>query len=90
MDVQFVHMAILFSTQIIMMGNTFGIPIGSFLSRFIRKEAFKPDSRSTLVYEIWVIFSLLGMVPVALIQAVFGILLRLHKARFIKLEKNEK
>lgn len=64
------------------MGNTFGIPIGSFLSRFIRKEAFKRDSRSTLAYEIWVIVSLLGMIPLTLIQAVFGILLDLPKSFF--------
>lgn len=69
--------AILSSTQIIMMGNIFGIPIGSFLSRVITKEAFKKDDRSTIYYELGVILSLIGMLPVALVHSVVASALKL-------------
>lgn len=72
--------AILSSTQLIMMGNTFGIPLGSFLSRITTKEAFKKDSRSNLFYELWVVSSLIGMLPITLIHSIFGLLFNLPKA----------
>ena len=69
--------AILSSTQIIMMGNTFGIPIGSFLSRVTIKEAFKKDDRSTIYYELGVILSLIAMLPVALVHSIVASVLKL-------------
>lgn len=73
--------AILSSTQIIMMGNTFGIPIGSLLSRILTKKAFKKDERSTLPYEISVVISLILMLPVALVHAIISSLLKTPKAK---------
>ncbi|UUV99799.1 carboxymuconolactone decarboxylase family protein [Vagococcus luciliae] len=72
--------AILSSTQIILMGNTFGIPIGSFLSRITTKEAFKKDNRSTTYYELGVILSLIGMLPVAFIHSIIAGVVKLPLA----------
>ncbi|MBK5202028.1 MAG: carboxymuconolactone decarboxylase family protein, partial [Spirochaetaceae bacterium] len=49
--------AISASINIIMMGNAYGIPLGSLLSRFMNNQATKRDSRSNPFYEIFMLLS---------------------------------
>jgi hypothetical protein len=48
-----------------MIGNIFGIPLGSFLNRF----KGKPDKRSSIFYEIGMMGASIILVPVALAHA---------------------
>ena len=57
--------AILGAIQTITIGNTYGIPMGSLKNRFKGKA----DSRSSLLYELAMLFSLLLFLPAAFICA---------------------
>ncbi len=62
--------------RLIMMGNAYGIPLGSFKNRF----KGNPDQRSILLYELSVIVSSIIFFPVGLIHASFA---NMTKTRFI-------
>ena len=68
--------AISASINIIMMGNAYGIPLGSFLSRFKRSKATKRDSRSNPFYEVFMLLSVVVFFPFSFIQAFFARLLK--------------
>ncbi len=61
---------ILASVRMIMMGNAYGIPLGSFMNRFRGKA----DERSTLIYEISMLLSFIVFLPVSLIHALISII----------------
>ncbi|MBK5200965.1 MAG: hypothetical protein JJE21_05455, partial [Spirochaetaceae bacterium] len=61
---------------IIMMGNAYGIPLGSLLSRFMNNQATKRDSRSNPFYEIFMLLSVVVFFPFSFIQAFFAKLLK--------------
>lgn len=67
---------ILATIRIITIGNTFGIPLGSFTNRFKGKA----DKRSNIFYEIGMIFAMLLFPPFVIIHS---ILANLFKARII-------
>jgi AhpD family alkylhydroperoxidase len=56
---------ILGAIRMIMVGNTYGIPWGSFVNRF----RGRPDPRSSLPYELRMMASCILFVPVALVHA---------------------
>ncbi len=72
-------MGILGAVRGIMLGNAYGIPLGSFLSRLRGKRA-AVDSRSSVGYELLMLFSALAVIPVALLHAFFARLLRVSVA----------
>lgn len=53
----------------IMLGNTYGIPWSSFFNRF----KGKPDKRSSLFYELTMIFCSFIFIPIAVIHALLPI-----------------
>ncbi|NLB23413.1 MAG: carboxymuconolactone decarboxylase family protein [Clostridium sp.] len=63
---------ILGATRMIMMGNVYGIPWSSFLNRL----KGKPDTRSSLEYELVVVAGTFVMIPVALLHALILTLLK--------------
>lgn len=65
-------MAILAAIRMMTIGNIYGIPLGSFFNRFRKK----PDERSSLGYEISLLFMGLLMIPVAGIHATIASLLK--------------
>ena len=69
---------ILGAVRMIMMGNAFGIPWGSFLSRF----KGKPDKRSCLLYELSVMLFGTLLMPVAMLHALIAVLFRVPIIRF--------
>ena len=56
---------ILGAIRMIMVGNTYGIPWGSFVNRF----RGRPDPRSSLTYELGMMIAVVLFVPVALVHA---------------------
>jgi len=63
---------ILACTRMIMMGNAYGIPLGSFMHRF----KGKPDERSGLIYEIGMLLTFVIFLPISLIHTLFSALLK--------------
>jgi AhpD family alkylhydroperoxidase len=63
---------ILAATRMIMMGNAYGIPLGSFKNRF----RGKPDERSSFLYEIGMLLTSVIFFPISLIHALFSALLK--------------
>ena len=57
--------AILGAIRMIMLGNAYGIPWGSFINRF----KGKPDPRSSILYELAIVISTFFFIPVALVHA---------------------
>lgn len=72
-------LAIMANINMIMLGNTYGIPIGSFQSRFKNK----PDSRSSIYYEIKMLLSLLFLFPLFLLS---GILVSFFSLKLISFQ----
>ncbi|MEG1447582.1 MAG: carboxymuconolactone decarboxylase family protein [Ruthenibacterium sp.] len=70
-------LAVLSAIQVIMAGNTYGIPLGSFKARFHADKNHAIDARSTLAYELMMLLSLIFLLPVAAIAAVLASLLHL-------------
>ncbi len=69
---------ILGAIRMIMVGNTYGIPLGSFVNRF----GGRPDPRSSLSYELGMMVSCILFVPVALIHALVSWLSGAQVIRF--------
>lgn len=67
--------AILAAIQIIMMGNTYGIPLGSLRGRFARKPE-QVDARSTPAYEALMLLLFVIYLPLGLVTALLAELLR--------------
>ena len=64
---------ILGACRVMMWGNAYGIPYSSFVNRF----KGKPDKRCTFPYEVAMLVTALGYLPIALIHSVIsGLLLR--------------
>lgn len=59
---------ILGAIRMIMVGNTYGIVLGSFKNRF----KGEPDERSNLLYELGMLLTLIIFVPVAFIQGLLA------------------
>lgn len=62
--------AILSAVRVIMAGNAYGIPMGSFAARFVPGKREKVDKRSNIAYEICVIATALPFSAAAFLQAV--------------------
>lgn len=73
--------AICASINIIMMGNAYGIPLGSLISRFNKAAIDKRDSRSNILYEITMLLSVVIFFPFAFI---FALIARNLKPNLIK------
>lgn len=73
-------LAILCSIRIIMIGNTYGIPAGSFIRRLSGKRE-KTDPRSSIGYEL---LMLLSFIPFFLVALPHAILSNLSGQPFIK------
>jgi AhpD family alkylhydroperoxidase len=58
-------LGILGAIRMIMVGNSYGIPLGSFVDRF----RGRPDPRSSLSYELGMMVAVVLFVPVALVHA---------------------
>lgn len=69
---------ILDTIHIIMMGNCYGIPTGSFISRFKKKGSSFHDLRSTIAYELLMFLTLIISLPICLVLALFIKLFRIH------------
>ncbi len=63
---------ILGAIRIIMIGNVYGIPWGSFFNRF----KGKPDKRSSMLYEALIIIPGSILIPFAILHAIIASLLR--------------
>jgi AhpD family alkylhydroperoxidase len=63
---------ILAATRMIMMGNAYGIPLGSFKNRF----RGKPDERSNLLYEVGMLLTFIIFLPISLVHTIFSALLK--------------
>lgn len=81
--------AILASVQVIMRGNTFGIPIGSLFSRISKRPIFKKDERTTLAYEWGMLVAALLFLPIALVHSLLASLTKQPKATFVCLDKEK-
>jgi AhpD family alkylhydroperoxidase len=64
---------ILGAIRAIMIGNTYGIPWGSFINRF----RGKPEKRSNILYEISMIITCIICTPIALMHALISDLFRM-------------
>ncbi|NLY20891.1 MAG: carboxymuconolactone decarboxylase family protein [Tissierellia bacterium] len=73
---------ILASSQVIMLGNAYGIPFGSLMRRITKNEKYEIDERSSIGYEIMMILSIIVFLPVGLIHSLIGSLLNLPLAKF--------
>lgn len=76
---------ILGAIRIMMLGNAFGIPLGSFLNRF--KKGEEADERSGLIYEIVMILASVVYLPIALIHALLAKLFKKPTIKFKDVEK---
>ena len=65
-------MGILGTIRTIMIGNTYGIPWSSFINRL----RGRPDSRSSLVYELKMMITMVVFAPVSLVHALISDLSR--------------
>ncbi len=70
-------LAILGAVRGIMLGNTYGIPLGSLLSR-LRGKRTGIDARSSLAYEIGMLTSAVILIPIALLHALAARLLHVR------------
>lgn len=61
-------MGILGAIRTIMIGNTYGIPWGSFINRF----RGGPDSRSSMYYELTMMVTMVLFAPVAIVHALIS------------------
>ena len=61
--------AVLGAIRMMMVGNIYGIPLGSLLARFSVRAGKKPDPRSSLGYELAILLSLFVFIPCAAIHA---------------------
>lgn len=68
--------AIMSSINIIMLGNAYGIPFGSFIARFNKNSKGKVDTRSNPLYEIVMLLLCVVYLPIALIHSIFARLFR--------------
>ena len=66
--------AILATIRMIMFGNAYGIPWGSFFKRFKGKG----DSRSSLGFDLGIVFLSFIFIPLALVHALIKRLLKLN------------
>ncbi|SMC85722.1 carboxymuconolactone decarboxylase family protein [Papillibacter cinnamivorans] len=71
--------AILGAIRMIMMGNAYGIPLGSFLARFSGKAS---DPRSSIWYEIAMLATFAVFIPCVIVNALVAALLRLPLIAF--------
>lgn len=62
--------AILSAVRVIMAGNAYGIPLGSFAARFLPGKRGKVDQRCNIVYEICVVVTAIPFGAAAFLQAV--------------------
>lgn len=62
-------LGILGAIRMIMVGNTYGIPAGSLKNRFHKKDGAKPDSRSSVPYELAMLLGLPVMLILGLLIA---------------------
>lgn len=69
---------ILASIRIMMLGNVVGIAWSSFVNRFKRK----PDSRSSLLYEIGMILATFIFIPISLIHGLSAKLFKIPTTKF--------
>lgn len=63
--------AIVSVIRVIMMGNTYGVPLGSFGGR-LKRQPQKIDPRSNIGYEIAMLLSLIIYIPVCFIAALLA------------------
>ncbi|SHH17807.1 alkylhydroperoxidase AhpD family core domain-containing protein [Anaerosphaera aminiphila DSM 21120] len=77
-------LAILAAIQIIMAGNTYGIPMGSLLSRINKSGKYELDERSSLSYEILMILSLIIYLPVSIVHSIIASITSAPIAKFQK------
>lgn len=63
---------ILGAIRVIMIGNVYGIAMGSFINRF----RFKSDKRSSLFYELLIIISSFIIIPIAIISVFISKILK--------------
>lgn len=59
---------ILAATRMIMMGNAYGIPLGSFIHRF----KGNPDERSNVMYELGMLLTLVIFLPISIIHTLIS------------------
>ncbi|NLB90614.1 MAG: carboxymuconolactone decarboxylase family protein [Clostridiales bacterium] len=76
-------LGILAATHVIMAGNTYGIPFGSFLARITKKDRYEKDPRSSIGYELRTLFSMLLFLPCACIHACFAAVFAFPVADFV-------
>jgi AhpD family alkylhydroperoxidase len=67
--------------NMIMLGNCYGIPAGSFVSRFKKNFKGEVDSRSNPLYEIIMLLSVVVFLPISLVHAFIA---RLFRAPILK------
>jgi AhpD family alkylhydroperoxidase len=72
-------LGILGAIRMITVGNAYGIPLGSFLTRF-KKDKSKRDSRSNIFYELAM---LITFIPFTLVAIIISFFLRLLKIKLI-------
>jgi AhpD family alkylhydroperoxidase len=72
-------MGILGAVRGIMLGNAYGIPLGSLLSRLQGRRA-AIDPRSSAGYELLILLTAPAVIPIALLHAFFARLLRVPVA----------
>ena len=70
--------AIFATIRIITIGNSYGIPFGSFSKRF----KGKPDKRSNIFYEISIMLSILVFLPFAIIHSIIANLFNIKIIKF--------
>lgn len=70
---------ILGTIRIIMIGNAYGAPMGTFLDRFKKKGSKK----NSIIYEITMMMTLILFLPVGIIHAVFSNIFQLKIIKFI-------
>lgn len=68
--------AIMSAINVIMFGNAYGIPYGSFVARFNKKSKGTVDTRSNPLYEIAMLLSIVVFFPIALIHSLIARLFR--------------
>ena len=75
-------LGILGAIRMIMVGNTYGMPLGSLMNRFRSKEGMKPDPRSNIFYELLMMIGFVISIPFVLLCAGIASLVSLPLIRF--------
>jgi len=70
-------LGILGAVRMIMVGNTYGVPLGSFIHRFSRDKS-KIDERSNIGYELIMLITVIPFTIIALILAKLANLFNFH------------